>query len=81
MRIDADRAGDAADIKRSRKLGGTADKAPFRSAHADFYLDQRDRARLRHHGRMFGAARMQRRNDGGGVRQRWHVLLDAISGR
>ena len=38
MRIDQIAAGDAADIKALAKLGGSADKAPFRSAHADFYL-------------------------------------------
>ncbi|HTQ81809.1 MAG TPA: molybdopterin-dependent oxidoreductase, partial [Pseudolabrys sp.] len=38
MRIDGIAAGDAADIKALAKLGGSADKAPFRAAHADFYL-------------------------------------------
>jgi NADH-quinone oxidoreductase subunit G len=38
MRIDQIEAGDAADIKKLAKLGGNADKAPFRSPHADFYL-------------------------------------------
>jgi NADH-quinone oxidoreductase subunit G len=38
MRIDQIAAGKAADIEKLAKLGGTADKAPFRSAHADFYL-------------------------------------------
>ena len=36
--IDAIAAGDAADIKALAKLGGAADKAPFRSVHEDFYL-------------------------------------------
>jgi NADH-quinone oxidoreductase subunit G len=38
MRIDQIAPGDAADIKNLTRLGGTADKAPFRSAHVDFYL-------------------------------------------
>ncbi len=38
MRIDQIAAGDAADVQALAKLGGSADKAPFRSAHADFYL-------------------------------------------
>jgi len=37
-RIDAIAAGEAADIKALTKLGGAADKAPFRSVHEDFYL-------------------------------------------
>ena len=37
-RIGQIAAGDAGDIKNLAKLGGTADKAPFRSTHADFYL-------------------------------------------
>jgi NADH-quinone oxidoreductase subunit G len=36
--IDGIAAGDAADIKALAKLGGAVDKAPFRSAHEDFYL-------------------------------------------
>jgi NADH-quinone oxidoreductase subunit G len=36
--IDGIAAGDAADIKALAKLGGAADKAPFRSVHDDFYL-------------------------------------------
>ncbi len=38
MRIDQIAAGDAADIQKLASLGGTADKAPLRSAVADFYL-------------------------------------------
>ena len=38
MRIDQIAAGDAADIGKLAKLGGTADKAPLRSSVADFYL-------------------------------------------
>jgi NADH-quinone oxidoreductase subunit G len=38
MRIDQIATGDAGDIKKLAKLAGSADKAPFRSAHADFYL-------------------------------------------
>jgi NADH-quinone oxidoreductase subunit G len=38
MHIDQIAAGDAADIGKLAKLGGTPDKAPLRSAVADFYL-------------------------------------------
>jgi NADH-quinone oxidoreductase subunit G len=38
MRIDQITAGKPADIEKLAKLGGTPGKAPFRSAHADFYL-------------------------------------------
>jgi len=38
MRIDQIAAGDAADIGKLAKLGGTADKAAFTSAVADFYF-------------------------------------------
>ena len=38
MRIDQIAPGDAADIGKLPKLGGNADKAPFASPVADFYL-------------------------------------------
>ena len=38
MRIDQIAAGDPTDIQKLAKLGGTADKAPLRSAVHDFYL-------------------------------------------
>ena len=38
MRIDQIAAGEAADIEKLAKLGGSADKAPFRSSVDDFYL-------------------------------------------
>jgi NADH-quinone oxidoreductase subunit G len=38
MRLDQIAAGDAADIGKLAKLGGTVDKAPLRSSVADFYL-------------------------------------------
>jgi len=38
MKIDQITPGDAGDVKKLAKLGGNADKTPFRSAHADFYL-------------------------------------------
>jgi NADH-quinone oxidoreductase subunit G len=38
MRVDQVAAGDAADIKKLAKLGGTLDKAPLRSSVSDFYL-------------------------------------------
>jgi NADH-quinone oxidoreductase subunit G len=38
MRINEIAAGDAADIKKLAKLGGTADKAPLRSSVGDFYF-------------------------------------------
>jgi NADH-quinone oxidoreductase subunit G len=36
--IDQIARGDAGDVAKLAKLGGDADKAPFRSTHADFYL-------------------------------------------
>ena len=59
MRIDQIAPGDAADIDKLAKLGGSVDKAPFTLGGARFLSDQSDRARLRHHGRMFGAGRMR----------------------
>jgi NADH-quinone oxidoreductase subunit G len=38
MRVDQVAAGDAADIKKLAKLGGTLDKAPLRSSVSNFYL-------------------------------------------
>jgi NADH-quinone oxidoreductase subunit G len=38
MRIDQIEAGKPADVEKLAKFGGSPDKAPFRSAHADFYL-------------------------------------------
>ena len=38
MRLDQIAAGNAADIEKLAKLGGNADKAPFHSPVADFYL-------------------------------------------
>ena len=38
MRIDQIAPGDAGDIEKLAALGGTPDKAPFRSAIEDFYL-------------------------------------------
>ena len=38
MRIDQIAAGKPVDIEKLTKLGGSADEAPFRSAHTDFYL-------------------------------------------
>jgi len=38
MRLDQIAAGDAADIDKLAKLGGSADKAPLRSSVTDFYL-------------------------------------------
>jgi NADH-quinone oxidoreductase subunit G len=38
MRIGQIAPGDAADVGKLAALGGTADKAPFRSSIADFYF-------------------------------------------
>jgi NADH-quinone oxidoreductase subunit G len=38
MRIDQIAPGEAGDIKKLAKLAGTAEKTPFHSAVADFYL-------------------------------------------
>ena len=67
QRIGQIAAGDAGDIAKLAKLGGTPDKAPFALADRRLLPDQSDRARVGRHGRVLGDRGRKRRPDGGGI--------------
>ncbi len=83
MRIDQIAAGDAADIGKLAKLGGTPDKAPLAFGSRRLLPHQSDRARIRHHGGVFGAGErggQESAHDGGGVGP-WKNSFGPIYGR
>ena len=66
MRIDQIAAGDAADIQKLAKLGGSAGQGAAALVGSRILSHQSDRARFRDHGRVFGSGQ-RGRQDGGGV--------------